>query len=315
MRIAVIGVGAVGGYFGGRLAQAGHDVIFLARGQTLKALQTQGLQVKSIAGDFHLPHPNVSADPNEIGPVDVVLVAVKATQVRQTAPSLAPLVGPDTVVLPLQNGLEAPGLLADILGPQNVLAGLCKIFASQTGPASIKHIGLEPAIELGERNGGPSPRVERIRTAFESAQGMTTITPDDIEAARWQKVLYVEPLGSVGAVVREPLGVLRAVPETRRLLQSAMEEVVALGLKRGVALDPDLPEQAMQRLDGLLAETTASMHRDILAGRPSELEPQLGVLVRYGLESSVPTPVHSALYAALLPSELRARGRLPPSTT
>jgi 2-dehydropantoate 2-reductase len=310
MRIAVIGLGAVGGYFGGRLAQAGHDVIFLARGAALDALRTQGLTVKSIAGDFQIRRPNAAADPNEIGPVDVVLVAVKAPQVSEVARTLPPLIGPDTTVIPMQNGLEAPGLLAAALGPQHVLGGLCKIFAAKTGPASIEHKGLEPAIEFGEMNRQRTERVERIRAAFQSAAGMATVVPDDIEVALWQKLLYVEPLGAVGAVTRQPAGVLRAVPETRRLLQTAMEEVVAVAQKRGVALDPGLPAQAIVRLDALPADATSSMHRDILAGRPSEFEFQVGTLVRYAAEAEVPVPVQATIYAALKPSELRARGEL-----
>ena len=314
MRIAVVGVGAVGGYFGGRLAQAGHDVVFLARGESLDALRAQGLRVKSIAGDFTIPQPNAAADADSIGPVDVVLVAVKAPQVSQAAGALAALVGPETAVIPLQNGLEAPRLLAEALGPGPVLGGLCKIFASKTAPAAIEHIGLEPTIEFGEMSKEKTRRVERIRAAFESAAGMTVVTPDDIELALWQKLLYVEPLGAVGAVARQPAGVLRAVAETRRLLQAAMEEVVAVARKRGVDLDPALPGQAIRRVDALPAGATASMHRDIAAGRPSEFEFQVGTVVRYANESAVEVPVHSTIYAALKPSEQLARGELPPST-
>jgi 2-dehydropantoate 2-reductase len=310
MHIAVIGVGAVGGYFGGRLAQAGHNVTFVARGATLDALRTEGLRVKSIAGDFAISQPNLAADPAEIGPVDVVLPAVKAWQVSEIAPSLAPLIGPKTTVIPLQNGLEAPRLLAEILGTQAVLGGLCKIFASKTGPAVIEHLGLQPAIEFGELNGKKTERVERVSEAFASATGMSTAVPDDIEAAMWRKLMHVEPLGAVGAVARQPAGVLRSVPETRQMLLSAMEEVVAVGLKRGVRLDRDLPQRAIRHVDVLHAGATASMHRDIAAGRPSEFEFQVGTVVRYGREAGTPTPVQSAIYAALLPSELRARGQL-----
>lgn len=311
MRIVVVGVGAVGGYFGGRLAQAGHDVVFVARGETLEALRSHGLRVKSIAGDFDIIDPNVTADPSQIGPVDVVLVAVKAPQVAAIASALLPLAGPGTTVIPMQNGLEAPGLLANVLGPERVLGGLCKIFASTSGPAVIEHMGLEPVIEIGELSKQKTERVERIRSAFESAEGMTVAVPDDIESALWQKLLYVEPLGAVGAVARQPAGVLRAVPETRRMLQSAMEEIVAVARKRGVALDPELPQRAIQRVDELPAGATASMHRDLLAGRPSEFEFQVGTVVRYARESGVAAPVHFAIYAALLPSELLARGEIP----
>jgi 2-dehydropantoate 2-reductase len=171
-------------------------------------------------------------------------------------------------------------------------------------------MGLEPAIEFGELSRVKSERVERIRAAFQSAAGMQTVIPDDIEVALWGKLLHVEPLGAVGAVARQPAGILRVVPESRRLLQTAMEEVVTLARKRGVALDPTLPEQAIRRVDQLPAEATASMHRDIVAGRPSEFEFQTGVVVRYASESAVPVPVHSTIYATLLPSELRARGQL-----
>ncbi len=311
MRIAVVGVGAVGGYFGGRLVQAGLDVVFIARGKTLGALKSGGLRIESIAGDFEIAEPNVVGDAAEAGLADVVLVAVKATQVADVAPTLKLLVGPETVVIPMQNGLDAPPLLAEALGKQPVIGGLCKIFASKTDLRTVKHIGLEPAIEFGERDGSKSERVERIRAAFDPAQGMTTTVADNIEGAMWQKLLYVEPLGGVGAVSRAPIGVVRSVPETREMLSAAMREVVALALKRGVAMDPQAAEAAIRRIDKLAPGTTASMHRDIVEGRPSELESQVGVVVRYGRESGVPTPVHSAIYAALLPSELRARGDLP----
>ena len=310
MRIAVIGAGAVGGYFGGRLAQAGHEVIFLVRGATLDALQTKGLRVKSVAGDFELEQPNAASAPSDIGPVDVVLVAVKAPQVREAASTLAPLLGPETVVIPLQNGLEAPAMLAEALGEEAVVAGLCKIFASLAGPGLVEHVGLEPTIEIGEIGAGTSQRLERIRAAFEQAKGMTTVIPADIEVARWQKLLYVEPLGAVGAVARAPAGILRSVPRTRRLIEAAMEEIVALGRKRGVELDPALPSKAILRIDQLPATATASMHRDIADGRPSELDLQTGTIVRYAADAGVAVPVHDTIYGALLPSELQARGEL-----
>jgi 2-dehydropantoate 2-reductase len=310
MRIAVVGVGAVGGYFGGRLAQAGLDVVFIARGKTLETLRVHGLHVRSVAGDFEINPLNVSDSPSAAGPCDVVLVAVKAHHVREIARTLAPLIGPETVVVPMQNGLEAPTLLAEALGPDLVVGGLCKIFASKTGAAAIEHTGLEPVIEFGELSGETSERVERIRAAFEPAIGMSTIVSDDVQTAMWQKLMHVEPLGAVGSVVREPAGVLCAIPETRRLLLTAMEEIVTLAAARGITIDPTLPERAVNRIDQLPPDTTASMHRDILAGLPSEFEFQTGTVVRYALESGVPAPVHSTIYAALLPGTLRAEGKL-----
>ncbi len=307
MRIAVIGAGAVGGYFGGRLAQAGHDVLFVARGETLRALRSAGLQVRSVAGDFAIPQPNAVEDPAGQASADVVLVAVKAPQAKAAAVLAAPLVGPGTVVIPLQNGLEAPSLIADALGrPDAVLGGLCKIFVSLSAPAVIEHGGLSPIVEIGELDGSRSERVERIREAFAAAEGMETVVPPSIQAAMWQKLLYVEPLGAVGSVARQPAGVLRAVPQSRELLRAAVEEIVRLAHARGIELDPSLPSDVLLRIDKLPTEATASMQRDIMAGRPSELEYQTGVVVRFAAESGVAVPVHSTIYAALLPGELQA---------
>ena len=311
MRIAVVGVGAVGGYFGGRLAQAGLDVVFIARGKTLETLRVHGLNVRSVAGDFKADPLNVRDSPSAVGLCDVVLVAVKAHQVGDIAQTLAPMVGPGTVVIPMQNGLEAPTLLAEALGSDAVVGGLCKIFASKTGAASIEHSGLNPVIEFGELDGEKTERVERIRAVFEPAIGISTIVSDDVRTAMWQKLMHVEPLGAVGSVMREPAGVICKLPQSRRLLLAAMKEIVALAAARGVTLESTLPERAVGRLDQLPADTTASMHRDIAAGVPSEFEYQTGTVVRYGEESGVPTPIHSTIYAALLPTTLRAEGKLP----
>ena len=310
MRIAIVGVGAVGGYFGGRLAEAGHDVVFVARGETLARLRTHGLQVSSALGDFTVAHPRVVGDPNQERPVDVVLLAVKAQHVREAARFLAPLVGSDTAVIPLQNGIEAPGHLAEILGPERVLGGLCKIFSTRIAPARIQQAGIEPALIFGELGQANAERVGLIRSALESASGMTVVTPEDIEAALWEKFLFVTALAGVGAVARAPAGVLRKVPETRRMLRAAMEEIVALARKRNIALGGEAPDRAFEIIDALPADATPSMQRDVIAGEPSELEYQTGAVVRYGEASGVPTPVNFAIYAALLPSELRAGGKL-----
>ena len=310
MRITIFGVGAVGGYFGGRLANAGHDVTFVARGETLSRLQTRGLEVASALGDFVIVHPKAVADPNEAGPVDVVLLAVKAQHVLEAGRSLSALIGPETVVIPLQNGIEAHGQLAEILGPEQVLGGLCKILSTRLAPARIRHVGFPPVLIFGEFGQANSARVDRIRVALESTSGMNVVAPDDIEAALWEKFLFVTPLGGVGAVARAPIGVLREIPETRCMLRSAMEEIIAIARKRNVALGDDAPDRAFELIDGLPAEATASMQRDVMAGEPSELEYQTGTVVRYGEESGVPTPVNSGIYSALLPSELRASGKL-----
>jgi 2-dehydropantoate 2-reductase len=308
MRIAVFGTGGVGGYFGGRLAQAGEDVVFVARGAHLDAILRDGLTVESIEGDFAVRPANATSDPGTAGPVDVVLLGVKAWQVKDAARALRPLLAGGGFVVPLQNGVEAADELAAELGPERVVGGLCKIFSFLAGPGRIKHAGVAPRIEFGERDGRRSERVERLRAAFEKAAGLSVATPGDIDAALWEKFLFIAPLSGVGAVTRMPAGVLRAVPESRELLESAMTEVFVLARARGIGLRNDAVARTMAYVDGLPADGTASMQRDVLEGRPSELDYQTGAVVRLGREARVPVPVNEFIYRALLPGERRARG-------
>ena len=307
MRFGIVGTGGVGAYFGGRLAQAGESVAFVARGAHLAAMREHGLRVDSVAGDFVVAPVEATDEPARIGPVDVVLVAVKAWQVRETARTLGPLLGPQTFVVPLQNGVEAADQLAEVLGGERVIGGLCKIVSAIVAPGHVRHSGVAPRVEFGERDGRKSDRVEALRQAFERAQGLSVVVPDDVEAAIWEKFLFIAPVSGVGAVTRQPIGGMREVPQTRELIERAMFEVAALARARGV----DLPDAAVARnmryVDGLPPDATASMQRDIMDGRPSELEQQNGAIARLGAEAGVPVPVNAFLYAALLPAERRAR--------
>ncbi len=308
LRVAVVGAGGVGGYFGGRMAQAGHEVVFLARGAHLQALREQGLRVESILGDFHIFPAQATDDPREVGPVDLVLVATKAWQLPQAAEAMPPLVGPETLVLPLLNGVEAPDILARVLGPEPVLGGLCHISAYKAGPGHIRHVGIQPRITFGERKGGRTPRVERLHRILNACPGMEAVLSEDIRADMWAKLTFIAAFGGVGAVTRAPAGVIRRLPETRRLLEQAVREIVAVAQALGIALSEATVQQTMAFVDRLEPHVMASMQRDILEGRPSELEAQVGVVVRLGRQAGVATPVHEFLYAALLPQELRARG-------
>ncbi len=308
MRIAVLGTGGVGGYFGGRLAQAGEDVVFVARGAHLDAIRRDGLVVESVEGDFAVRPAQVTGDAGTAGPVDVVLLGVKAWQVKDAARALRPLLEAGGFVVPLQNGVEAADELAEALGPDRVVGGLCKIFSFVAGPGRIKHAGVTPRIEFGERDGTRSDRVDRLRAAFEKASGVSVGTPGDIGAALWEKFLFIAPLSGVGAVTRMPVGVLRAVPESREMLECAMKEVFDLARARGIGLRKDAVARTMSYVDGLPADGTASMQRDVLEGRPSELEYQTGAVVRLGREARVPVPLNEFIYRALLPGERRARG-------
>ncbi len=309
MRIAVFGVGAVGGYFGGRLAEAGHDVVFVARGRQLAALREGGLRIESPAGDLQLPRVAVTGE-TESGAFELVLLGVKAWQVAEVAPQVAALLGADGVVLPLQNGVEAAEQLARVVGSARVLGGVCRIVAQLAEPGLIRHAAVEPRIEIGELDGPPGPRVARVVRAFAGTTGVEAVAVADLKLALWEKFLFIAPMGGVGAVTRRPVGVCRSVAETRELLEAAMREIAAIARARGVGLDATAVRRTLGYVDGLPPGTTTSLQRDIAEGRPSELEAQTGAVVRLGVECGVATPANSFLYAALLPAEREARRRL-----
>ena len=310
MRIAVFGAGGVGGYFGGRLAQAGEDVVFIARGDHLKAMLKQGLQVDSVKGDFLVKPVQATDDPAQVGIVDVVLVCVKAWQVPDAAQALRPMVGPQTFVVPLQNGVEAPSQLAAVLGQEHVLGGLCGLITFVLEPGRICHAGADPFIRFGELDNRPSERVEELRQAFDRASGLTVEVPPDIRVALWQKFLFINAWSGMGAVTRAPIGVFRSQPGTRQMLEQMVSEIYNVGRAQNIALPDEAIEKTMEFLDTLPPDGTASMQRDIMNGKPSELEAQNGAVVRMGQQVRVETPINAFIYHSLLPMEMRARGEL-----
>jgi len=309
MRIAIFGSGGVGGYFGGRLALAGNDVTFIARGEHLRALRSTGLHVDSINGDFTVSPISATDDPSQVKSVDVVILGVKAWQIGEAADAMRPMIGASTFVLPLQNGVEAFQQLAEALGKEHVLGGLCKIVSYVDQPGHIQHAGFEPLVAFGEWDNRSSDRVAALREMFTQA-GVEAKVPSDIEAAVWNKFLFIAGFSGVGAVTQAPAGVLRSLPQTRALMEHAMREILLLAKTRGVSLPDDAVNLALASLDGLPENAMSSMQRDIMAHRPSELESQNGAVVRLGQEAGIETPVNSFLYASLLPLEMRARGEL-----
>jgi 2-dehydropantoate 2-reductase len=239
--------------------------------------------------------------------VDVVLLCVKAWQVPEAARALPPLLRDHGFVVPLQNGVEAADQLAKVVGEAQVVGGLCRIVSFVAGPGHVRHAGAVPRVELGERHRRPSARVDALRAAFERCTGVSVGTPPDIEVALWEKFLFIAPFSGVAAVSRMPAGVVRGVAETRHLLEEATREAFRVARARGVALADDAVARTLAYVDGLPDDATASMQRDILEGRPSELEAQTGTIVRLGREAGVPVPANEFLYASLLPSERRAR--------
>ena len=290
MHIAVVGVGGVGAYFGGRLAQAGEDVVFIARGDHLQAIQTNGLSVQSPKGDF-------------------VINPAKATNNLEAAETMRPLIGTHTAVLTLQNGVEAPQQIANILGKEHVLGGVCRIIAAIEAPGRIRHAGGEPYIGFNEWDNRFSDRVTSLHQTLTRADIKSEIVPD-IQVALWMKFLFITPWSGIGAVTRSPVGVWRRPPETRALVTACLQEIVSIAQFQNIALPEDAIDTTWAMYDRIVESGTASMQRDIMAGRPSELEAQIGAVVRLGQQAGIATPAHTFIYGSLLPLESVARGQI-----
>lgn len=310
MKIGVFGSGGIGGYFGGRLAGAGEEVVFIARGAHLEALCRDGLKIHSIAGDFHQPTVAATADPAEAGTMDLVLVATKAWQLPEAAEAMRPMVGEDTAVLPLLNGVEAPDQLNAVLGEGRALGGVARIMSFIEAPGVIRHAGVDPEIVFGELDRSDTERARAVDELLNRPVGMRALRSREIRTEMWRKLMMMAAGSSVGAVTRTPFGPLREIPEARALIRGVLEEVAMVAAAAGAPQSDDQVERVFGFIDGLPPESTTSMQRDILERRPSELEAQLGVVVRIGSETGVETPVARVLYAALLPQELQARGHI-----
>ncbi len=307
MRFAIFGSGGVGGYYGARLAAAGEDVTFVARGAHLEAILAKGLRVSSINGDIHVDPAKVIRDPNELGPVDWVICAVKAWQVPEAVTVMRPLLGAGTAVLTLQNGVDAGDQIRAVAGVDRIVEGATWIMSFIEAPGHIRHAAVEPRVVFGERDGSASTRVEGLRARFDRSGVKCEIAPD-IAAVLWEKFLFIAAISGLGAVTRLPVGGYRDVPQSRRLLTKALEETAAVARAEGVQLPEKVVAKTLAFVDALAPVSTTSMQRDIAEGRPSELESQSGSVSRRGQRAGVATPVHDFLYAALLPLERRARG-------
>ncbi|HET7009408.1 MAG TPA: 2-dehydropantoate 2-reductase [Anaerolineales bacterium] len=302
MRIAVVGAGGVGGYFGGLLARAGNEVVFLARGEHLKAIRQRGLLVKSSThGEFAISPARAEDDPARVGAVDYVIVAVKTYHLETVAPTLGPMVGPDTTVFSLANGVTAHEVLRQHLPEKAVTGGWCAVFSQIESPGVIRMGGNTKTVTVGELAGPPSERLDRIVAVWKE-QGVDASQSADILASLWTKFLFIASTGGITSLARVPVSGVRGEPATRQLLTEAFREVEAVARAKGIRLAPDVVDKTLKMVDGLAPEVTTSMQRDVAAGRYFELEAFSGTIVRDGGETGVATPVHAAIYAMLLPA-------------
>jgi 2-dehydropantoate 2-reductase len=301
MRIAILGAGGIGGYYGGLLARSGQDVTFIARGAHLAAIREQGLRVESVHGDFEVCPAKATNDAADAGPVDLVLVTVKSYDLEAAAEAARPLVGSETAALALLNGLDAAERLAAVWGDEHVLAGLTHVSSSIAAPGVIRQVSPLRRITFGERDGAITPRAERIRDALSGSGAEVNLTPA-VEVALWEKFVFIASISGVCCLARQTTGRVMDTPETRQLYTDALREVEAVARARGVALPPDVVEKTLRLTEGFAPQTKPSLLVDLEAGRRLELEAMNGTVVRYGRKAGVATPVHDVIYAALKPS-------------
>lgn len=293
MKIAVYGSGGVGGFFGARLAQAGNEVHFIARGAHLAAMREKGLRVESGAGNLHLPRPSAHEDPATIGPVDVVMFAVKLGDVESAAQKLKPLLHEGTRVIPFQNGVESPEVLKRHIGEKHVLPGVAYIATGISSPGVVTHTGTMQRLQVGP---GAEGFVEACRAA-----GINVEQTEDIDRARWEKFVFLVGLSGVTTLSRQPVGVIRADADLRATFQAAMTETWQLGRKRGVRLPDGFIADRMKFVDSLHADMRTSMQHDLEAGKPLEAPWLCGAVVRMSAASGLDAPVNRTIYAALKP--------------
>ncbi len=307
MKVAIIGSGGVGGYFGGKLAVAGHDVIFVARGAHLAAIREKGLRVASISGDLFIERANATNDIHRIGRADLVILGVKAWQVREIAGQVDALVGDRTIVLPLQNGVAAARELAEAVDGTCIVGGLCRIISRIESPGVIRHSGLEPHIAFGELDGRRTERTEALREMFACA-GIAARVSDDIHADLWKKFMAICVSGLL-AVTRSPYGVVRELKGTRAMMRDLLREVYEVSFGERIRLGRDAVEETVRLIDSYPYEAVSSLTRDVMEGRPSEIEYQNGEVVRLGERHHIHVPVNRFIYRCILPMELAARAK------
>lgn len=306
MNIVIYGTGGVGGYFGARLHQAGNKVTFIARGEHLRAIQQNGLLVKSIKGDYLVKNAVASHSLNNTKAIDLILICVKTWQLSNIAETIKPFLNESTIVISLLNGVDNAAVLSSIINKNNVMGGLCKIVSKVEDYGVINHLSYEPTIVFGELNNTITARALQLKDVFENA-GFKTVLSSSIQQEIWTKFLFITTISAIGALTRATIGEMLAQPYIKDLMRLTAQEIVEVAKSKGVYLPDDCIERQFKIIENQPYNTTSSLQRDIIEGKPSELDSQNGTVVRLGAEMGIPTPVNSFIYHCLLPQEKKAR--------
>jgi 2-dehydropantoate 2-reductase len=309
MKIAMMGSGGVGGFFGGRLAHAGCDVSFIARGLHFAAMRERGLTIENEPqGNIRLKEVHVTDDPGTLGPVDLVILSVKLWDTEAAARAIRPLVGPDTGVLSLQNGVIKDDILRREFGDAAVMGGVGYVATTISRPGVIHQTGTMQRIVLGEYDGRKSDRAKFLHEALQRA-GVSAELSADVRKAIWEKYVFLVGLSATTTTMRMPIGAIRGNPQTRAFLLEVMRETVAVGRAHGVTLPEDYAENRLEFADGLPADMTASMHHDLERGNPLEVNWLSGGVVQLGKQKDVPTPANRAICDILALHAAGERGK------
>ncbi|SNR55216.1 ketopantoate reductase family protein [Lutibacter flavus] len=306
MNIVIYGTGGVGGYFGTRLVQAGNNVTFIARGRHLEAIQKNGVQLKSIKGDYLVKPANATASISEVKDIDLILICVKTWQLAEVAKQIKPVLNDNTMVISLLNGADNAAILCNIIDAKHVLGGLCKVISKVEDFGIINHISYEPTIIFGELNNEKTKRAHLLERTFLNA-GIKTELAEDIQVAIWTKFLFISTISAIGALTRATLGEMIIIPEIKKMMRKTAEEIAIIAKAKGVNLPEDTIDNQFKIIESQPYDATSSLQRDVLDGKPSELEAQNGAIVKMGIELEIPTPVNDFIYYSLLPQEKRAR--------
>jgi len=306
MNILIYGIGGIGGYFGGKLALTDHHITFIARGKQLKAIQENGLKVKSILGDFHCTPNLVTDDLKQVRCPDLVIMGVKSWQLTSAAKQIAPILGENSLVLPLQNGVDNPTKLMEYIDQKQVLSGFCNLISYIESPGVVCHFAFKPTLTFAELDNTNSTRIQKIDAVFHQAD-IKSIIPKDIHRELWKKFLFITTISAIGGLCRVPIGELRESSYINSLMRSTAHEILSVAKAKQVDLRAEDIEKVFQTISDLDPMSTASTQRDLMAGKPSELETFNGYIVKQAKMHGICVPVNEMLYQCLLPMEKKSR--------